>query len=136
MRFGWRHQRCFKLMSSRFAAGQVCYAELSGQESRGAETKGTRGARFFVLLNKVSVPPNLWLGAPLLEWKPFHERHPYYFLKLSPTKSNGLDQDRTADLFQLRAIDLHARHAKPIGKITDSELNACRFILHAIAGPE
>lgn len=84
--------------------GEIYWVDL--EPAFGHETQKKRPC---VVLNATTMYPRIMIVAPLLKYKPFlHDTNPL-FVMCTPSAVNGLDTDRTPDLFQMRAVDFHSR---------------------------
>lgn len=70
----------------------------------------------------------LKIVVPITEWKQAFEQHPW-FIRLTPTSSNGLTKESGADCFQVKSIS-ETRFLDRLGELMSSELDE---IANAIA---
>lgn len=86
------------------AQGEIYWVDL--EPSAGNETQKKRPC---LVLNATVMDSRVWIVAPFLKYKPFlHGKNPL-FIHCAPSATNGLDTDRTPDLFQMRAVDFPSR---------------------------
>ena len=59
---------------------------------------------------------------PITEWKPRYASYPW-FVRLTPTPTNGLTKESGADAFQVKSVATERLHTR-LGELSSAELEA------------
>jgi mRNA interferase MazF len=74
----------------------------------------------------------LKIVVPITEWKPRYVKYPW-FVRLLPTRNNGLTKDSGADTFQVKSVS-ETRFIDHLGFLTTSELDDIAYAVATCVG--
>src|SRR6266496_2678568 len=94
-----------------------------------AEGDEIKKVRMAVVINENAIGRlKLKIVVPITEWKPRYANYPW-FVRLTPTSTNGLTKDSGADAFQVKSVS-ETRFLDRLGELTPPQLDE---IANAIA---